>query len=73
MSGKTYGVGLVIKYNIDKDGYSFGPYVCRDSSFTKNQVAESNKIMEHLLNLSLKLSEFFHQTYTETQRLSEVL
>ena len=58
-SGKTCGVGLVTKYNVDKDGYSFGPYVCKGSSFTKNHVAESNKIMEYLLNLSLKLSEFF--------------
>ena len=25
-SGESYGIGLVAKYNIDQNGYSFGPY-----------------------------------------------
>ena len=25
-SRETYGIGLVAKYNVDKKGYSFGPY-----------------------------------------------
>lgn len=54
-SGETYGVGLVAKYNIDRNGCSFGPYARRDSHFSSNHIAESNKIMEYLLNLSLKL------------------
>ena len=28
-SGETYGVGFVAKYNVDQNGYSFGPYANR--------------------------------------------
>lgn len=54
-SGETYGIGLVAKYNLDRNGYSFGPYARKDSYFSNNHIDESNKIMEHLLNLALKL------------------
>ena len=54
-SGETYGVGFVAKYNVDQNGYSFEPYARKDSFFSNNHIAECNKIMEHLLNLSLKL------------------
>ena len=43
------------KYNVDQNGYSFGPYARKDSFFSNNHIAECNKIMEYLLNLSLKL------------------
>ena len=56
-SGEVYGIGLVAKYNIDKDGYSYGPYAERCNQPRKPHFTDVHNIIEKLLELSLKSPE----------------